>query len=45
MNTHDQNIDTFLAAVDNAYAKAKAAHDEGRCGESDYSCSYCEGSL
>ncbi len=32
----------FFAALDAAYAKASAAHDAGACGESEWSCSYCE---
>lgn len=32
----------FIAAVEQAEADAKRLHDEGRCGESEWSCSYCE---
>lgn len=32
----------IFAAVQSAEAEAKRLHDAGECGESEWSCSYCE---
>jgi len=35
-------VDRLVLAVEDAEREARAAHDAGRCGESEWSCSYCE---
>ncbi|WP_292605910.1 hypothetical protein [Nocardioides sp. REDSEA-S30_B4] len=35
-------VDSLMAAVCDAERRAREAHDDGRCGESGWSCSYCE---
>jgi len=32
----------MFAAIETAEAQALAAHNAGTCGESEYSCSWCE---
>jgi len=36
------HIDAFIDAVENAERQARETHDAGTCGESEWSCSYCE---
>lgn len=40
--TETEIDDRMFAAIDRAYAEARARHEAGTCHLSEWSCSYCE---